>query len=144
MKFQTACRIFAATLLPALPLTATAAGLTPGLYEYAVKISMPGMPEVANMPAQTSQRCLSAKDVEGTKGFEMPAERGSDCQIKDLVQSGGQFSYRMACTKPQKVDGAVKGTLTATGMAMDMTMSVADMPGPMTQSITARRIGDCK
>ena len=60
-----------------------------------------------------------------------------------MSQSGGQFSYKMSCTKPQKLDGAVKGTFTATGMTMDMTMSMPD-DGPMTQTITAKRIGDCK
>jgi hypothetical protein len=102
-------------------------------------MNMAGMP---NMPAQTMQRCLAAKDVSGNKSFEMPADPKSDCQIKDMVQSGGQFSYKMSCTKPQKLDSTVKGTFTATGMMMDMTMSMPD--GTMTQTTTAKRIGDCK
>jgi cytoskeletal protein CcmA (bactofilin family) len=64
--------------------------------------------------------------------------------MKDLAQSGSQFSYKVACTKPQKIDGAVKGSVTATGMTMDMTMEMAGMAGTVTQSITARRLGDCK
>ena len=72
------------------------------------------------------------------------SNKDSDCQIKDLTQSSGQFSYKMACTKPQKMDGIAKGSQSSTGMTMDMTMTMAGMPGPMTQSITARRIGDCK
>jgi hypothetical protein len=74
----------------------------------------------------------------------MPASKDSDCQIKDLTQSGGQFSYKMACTKPQKMEGTAKGSHSASGMTMDMTMTMAGMPGPMTQSISARRVGDCK
>ena len=119
------------------PLAATAA-MTPGLYDYTVKMSVPGAP--ANMPAQTFQRCL----MEGSKAYEMPPNPGSDCQIKDLSQSGGQFSYKMACTKPQKIDGAVQGSLTSTGMTMEMTMTMAGMAGHMTQSITAKRVSDCK
>ena len=148
MKREFACRVVSAFALLAIPLTAAAAGatgtLTPGLYEYTMKMNMPGMPNTSNMPAQTMQRCITAKDVEGNKAFEMPAERNSDCQIKDMVQSGGQFSYRMSCTKPQRLDGNVKGTITATSMAMEMTMSMPEMPGPMTQNISAKRIGDCK
>ena len=121
---------------------AAAAAMTPGLYEYTIKMSMPGAP--ANMPAQTFQRCLNAKDMEGSKAYEMPPNPGSDCQIKDLSQSGGQFSYKMACTKPQKIDGAVQGSLTSTGMTMEMTMTMAGMAGHMTQSITAKRVSDCK
>ena len=147
MNRKLACSIVSAAALFALPLTAAAAaagGLTPGLYEYTMKMNMPGMPNMSNMPATTMQRCISAKDVEGNKAIEMPADRNSDCQVIDLVQSGGQFSYKMACTKPQKLDGNVKGTITATSMAMEMTMSMPEMPGPMTQSIAAKRIGDCK
>jgi hypothetical protein len=122
-----------------LPLSA-AAVMTPGLYEYTVKMNVPGAP--ANMPAQTFQRCLGAKDVDGNKAYEMPQGADSDCQIKDLNQSGGQFSYKMYCTKPQKLDGAVKGTVTPTGMTMDMTMNMEGMT--MTQAMTVRRLGDCK
>ena len=125
----------------ALPLVAAAA-MTPGLYEYAVRMEMAGAPP--NMPAQTSQRCLTAKDMEGNKAYEMQHDAKSDCRIEDLVQNGTQFSYKMACTKPQKLDGMVKGSSTATSMTMDMTMNVAGMPGAMTQKITAKRLGDCK
>lgn len=139
MKQKSTCLAFSASVMFALPLTLAAAGLTPGQYEYTIKMNMAGMP---NMPAQTMKRCLTAKDVSGNKAFEMPADHNSDCQIKDMSQSGGQFSYKMSCTKPQKLDSAVKGTFTATGMTMDMTMSMPD--GTMTQTTTAKRIGDCK
>ena len=121
-----------------LPLSAGAA-MTPGMYEYTVKMNMPGGPA---MPAQTFQRCLTAKDVDGSKAYEMPQAPGNDCQIKDLNQSGGQFSYKMACSKPQKMDGTVKGSMTATGMTMDMSMNMEGMA--MTQAMTVRRLGDCK
>jgi hypothetical protein len=124
-----------------LPLAA-AAQMTPGMYEYTIKISIPGGP--GNMPPQTSQRCLGAKDLEGNKAYQMPQGPGSDCQVKDLKESGGKFSYTMACTKPQKLDGNVQGSMTPTSMNMDMTMTMEGMPGPMTQSITAKRTGDCK
>ena len=139
MKQKSTCLAFSASVMFALPLTLAAAGLTPGQYEYTIKMNMAGMP---NMPAQTMKRCLTAKDVSGNKAFEMPADPNSDCQIKDMSQSGGQFSYKMSCTKPQKLDSAVKGTFTATGMTMDMTMPMPD--GTMTQTTTAKRIGDCK
>src|SRR5829696_10011141 len=106
-------------------------GLTPGLYEYTIKMSMPGGP--ANMPTQTMQRCLTAKDVEGSKAYEMPPGPGSDCKVSDMNQSGGKFSYKMACTKPQKMNGTVQGSMTPTSMAMDMNMTMEGMPGPMTQ-----------
>jgi hypothetical protein len=141
MKRNLLCSMALGTLVSATPLCASAA-MTPGLYEYSVKMNVPGAP--AGMPAQTSQRCLTSKDVDGNKAYEMPPNPNSDCQMKDLAQSGSQFSYKVACTKPQKIDGAVKGNVTSTGMTMDMTMDMAGMSGTVTQSITARRLGDCK
>lgn len=129
-----------AALSLALPLAA-AAQMKPGMYEYTIKISMPGAP--ANMSGQTMQRCLAKKDLEGNKAYQMPQGPGSDCQVKDMVENAGKFSYKMACTKPQKMDGTVQGSFTQTGMNMDMTMAMDGMPGPMTQSITAKRVGDC-
>jgi hypothetical protein len=140
MKQKYACLAVSASVMFALPLTLAAAGLTPGQYEYTIKMNMAGMP---NMPAQTMQRCLTAKDVAGNKSFEMPADPKSDCQTKDMVLSGSQFSYKMSCTKPQKLDSTVKGSYTATGMTMDTTM-LMDGHGTMTQTTTAKRIGDCK
>ena len=131
-----------ALMLLALPSTLAAAGLTPGQYEYTVKMNMPGMP--ANIPPQTMKRCLSAKDVAGDAAFHSAAGPDSDCKIRDLVQSGSQFSYKLSCTKPEKMDGTVKGTSTATSMTMDMNVTMAGAPGPMTQKMTMRRLGDCK
>jgi len=141
MKPKAGCTSAMAIMLFALPLTLAAASMTPGQYEYTIKINMPGAP---SMPAQTIQQCLTAKDVAGTKGFEVPPSPNSDCQMKDLTQTGSQFAYKVACTKPERIDGTVKGTHTPTGMTMDMTMVISGAPGPITQNITARRLGDCK
>jgi hypothetical protein len=130
--------VFAVAAIFASP----AAALNPGLYEYVMKMSMPGMP--AAIPPTTTQRCLTAKDVEGAKAYEMPAMPNSDCKVLNQVINGAEFSYRVACTKPQKLDGDVKGTATATSLNMDMVMRIPDAPGPMTQNISARRLGDCK
>ncbi len=89
------------------------------------------------MPAQVMQRCLTAKDI-ASKDYGSPP-KDSDCKVRDMNETGGQFSYKIACTKPQKMDGSVKGTLTPTGMTMDMTMSMPDAGGTMTQSTTAKR-----
>ena len=87
---------------------------------------------------------LSAKDVEGAKAVEMPPMPNSDCKVLNQNISGAQFSYRISCTKPQKLDGDVKGTVSATTLSMDMTMHTPGAPGPMTQNISAKRLGDCK
>ena len=120
----------------------SAAALNPGLYEYSMQMNMPGAP--AKIPPTTLQRCLTAKDVEGIKAVEMPLMPNSDCKVLNQNINGAQFSYRVSCTKPQKLEGDVKGTVSATSLNMDMTMQIPDAPGPMTQNISARRLGDCK
>ena len=142
MKQSIFRRTVTASALIALPLISAAATLTPGLYEYTVKMNMPGMPANAPaMPAQTMQHCLTAKDV-ATKGYGAPP-KDSDCQMQDMKESGGQFSYRISCTKPQKMDGTIKGTATATTVNMEMTMAMGSH-GTMTQVTSGKRIGDCK
>ncbi|MBI4189242.1 MAG: DUF3617 family protein [Betaproteobacteria bacterium] len=141
MKRKIYCLTSSAMMLCVLPLTVAAAELTPGQYEYTIKMNMPGVP---NMPTQTVQRCLSAKEIAGNAAFQAPPTPNTDCQMKDLAQTGGRFSYKVSCTKPEKLDSTVKGTFTATSMTMDMTTLMANTPGPLTQTITARRIGDCK
>ena len=129
-------------LITLAPAVHAATALTPGLYEYTVKMNMPGMQ--SDVPPQTSQRCVSPKDVEGSNAYEMPHDSTSDCRVTDMSENNGRFSYKMSCTKPQQFSADAQGTITETSIDMDMTMTMADMPGPITQKISARRIGDCK
>lgn len=140
MKWKMGCAVFPAIMLFA-PAPTFAAGLTPGQYEYTIQMNMAGAPA---LPPQTMQRCLTASDVAGNKSYEMPPDRNSDCQTRDVSESGGKFSYKVSCTKPQKMDGTAKGAVTSNSMTMEMNMTMAGAPGPMTQTITARRLGDCK
>ena len=132
----------AAALFAGILTTGPAMALTPGLYEYVINMNMPGMP--AGAGNKTIQRCMTASDVEGNKAIEIPPMPDSDCKINNEVVTSSQFSYRIACTTPQKLDGDVKGTMTATSLTMNMTMRTPELPGAITQSIAAHRIGDCK
>ena len=139
MKCKSACLAFSVSALIGLPLPAAA--LTPGMYEYTMTMNMPGMEK---MPARTHQRCLTASDIASTtKGYGGPSKDDSDCKMSDFSESGGKFSYKMSCTKPEKMDGTIMGTSTATSMTMDMTMSMGK-EGSFKQSTSAKRIGDCK
>jgi len=144
MKQNAVCHVLVTAALIAVPLTAAAAGPAPGLYEYTMKMNMPSAPNMPNMPAQTLQHCVTAKDVAAGKGYGAPQKGDNDCKVTDMAETSSTFAYKISCAKPEKLDGAVKGTYTATGMTMDMTMTIPGMPGAMTQNITAKRIGDCK
>jgi hypothetical protein len=139
MHLRTACTALSAFAFCVLPLVSTAANLTPGMYEYTTTMNMPGMP--AGMGTHVSQQCLTQKDIASNNAFNGSRDPNSDCQMKDFSESGNQFSYKMSCTKPQKMDSIVKGTFTSTSMTMDMTMAMNGRP--MSQTTTVKRIGDC-
>ena len=82
----------------ALPLAA-AAQMTPGMYEYTIKISMPGGP--GNMPPQTSQRCLGAKDLEGTKAYQMPQGPAATAKSRISRRAAASFRTRWRARNPK-------------------------------------------
>lgn len=141
MHPRLACTALFALALAALPHLCSAASLSPGMYEFTTTMNMPGMP--AGMGSHTSQRCITPKDVSNNSAYSGARDPNNDCQMKDFAESGGQFSYKMTCTRPQKMDSTVKGAVTATSMTMDMTMAM-NGGRTMTQTTTAKRIGDCK
>jgi hypothetical protein len=142
MKFRSSASLLAiGLLLDAAMCGAAGLEITPGLYEYTIKINIAGAPET---PLQTRQRCVTPDDVAAGKSFEGMLGKRNDCKISDLIQDGGHFSYKVACNKPQKMDGTVKGSYTSTSVTLDMTVSMPKLPGPMNQTINARRVGDCK
>ena len=132
----------AALALPALALLAlplaAAAALTPGMYEYTMTMNMSGM----SMPARTIQRCLTAEEANAKDSYAGTQRDGSDCKISDYAESGGKFSYKMSCSKPDKMNATVTGAGTATTVSMTMTMTMDG--GTMTQTTNGKRIGDCK
>jgi hypothetical protein len=125
-----------------LALVSTAAlaadGMKPGMYDYTVKMEMPGMP--FQMPPQNFQRCVSQADVDKGKQYDNQSDRGSDCEVKNMKQSGNKVSFDLACK-----DGT---TGHAEYSATDTTMSgktVMTREGtPMTMAMSAKRVGDCK
>lgn len=118
------------------PVVAFAAGaMKPGMYDYTVKMEMPGMPFA--MPPQNFQSCVKQEDVD--KGKQYQTQRDQDCQVSNLKQSAGKASFDIACK-----DGT-------TGHA-DYTFGDASMTGktvmtregtPMTMNMSAKRVGDC-
>ncbi len=125
----------AVALLPVAALAADKA-MQPGLYDYTVKMEMPGMP--FEMPAQNFQSCVKQEDVD--KGKQYQTQRDQDCEVKNLKQSTGKASFDIACK-----DGT-------TGHA-DYTFGDASMNGKtvmnregtaMTMAMSAKRVGDCK
>jgi len=104
------------------------------LWEMTTKMEIQGMP--MGMPAQTSQVCMKAGKTESAvpKG-------DSDCRMVGVKHSGSKTSFRMECTRPEKMTGT--GEVTRTKDRMSGTIRLKGDEMDMTQSFSGRRIGSC-
>jgi hypothetical protein len=111
--------------------------MKPGMWEYSMKMEMPGMPMV--MPPQGYQHCLSQKDVDEHKQFQ--SDRQKDCEISNLKQTAGSASFDMACK-----DGTTgHADYTFGGETMTGKTAMKMKNGQqMNMNMSAKRTGDCK
>lgn len=118
------------------PLAALADGMKPGLYDYTVKMEMPGMPFA--MPPQTFQNCVKQQDLDQGKHYQ--TQRDEDCALKNMKQSPGKASFDLACK--DGTTGHADYTFTDTSMTGKQVITREGTP--MTMNMSAKRVGDCK
>ena len=125
--------------LAVLPAAAGTDGMQPGMWEYNIKMEMPGMPFA--MPPVVTQQCLTQQDVDKGQAYRDQNQKG-ECQMSNLKQSAGKISYDIACTGKQPATGHFDFNTTASALNGVGTM---DMSGQkMKQTFAAKRVGDCK
>jgi hypothetical protein len=110
--------------------------MQPGLYDYTVKMDIPGMP--FPMPPQKFQHCLTQADVDQGKQFE--SQQNTDCEVKNLKQSGNSASFDLACK--DGTTGSANYTFTGDGMNGKTIMTKEGHP--VTINMSASRAGPCK
>lgn len=83
------------------PLTAYAdnPAMKSGLWEYTMKMEMPGMPGA--MPPTVTQRCLTQTEID--RGDQFGKDKQDDCKIQNLKQSATRASYDLACKAPPAI-----------------------------------------
>lgn len=133
MKHLALAIIMAAASLAALGADSR---MRPGLYDYTVKMEMPGMPFA--MPPRTFQHCLTQADVD--KGRQYDSQQNKDCETKNLKQSAGSASFDLVCK--DGTTGSASYTF-ADGRMTGKTQMTKD-GHPMTMNMSAERTGDCK
>jgi hypothetical protein len=132
-------RIAYGLALLALPAAALAADtMKPGMYDYTVKMEMPGMP--FQMPPQQFQRCVTQADVDKGKQYDNQSDRGSDCEVKNLKQAAGKTSFDLTCK--DGTTGKAEYAFTGDGMTGKTVMNREGTA--MTMAMSAKRVGDCK
>ena len=131
--------MFGALAVLAASPSLAAEGMQPGMYEYTMKMEMPGMPMA--MPPQVFQRCLTQKDVEKGDYASNPREN-SKCEIKNMKHEAGKVSYDVACKGEHAVSGHYEFKMTPTSMSGGGTMNM-EGGQTMKQNMSAKRVGDC-
>jgi hypothetical protein len=120
--------------------------MKPGLYEVTVQMEMPGMAQ--KMPAQTTQRCISAKDIEDPRKVgpgEDPRTKSS-CEVTDHRVQGNTARWKMACKGAEQMTGTGSITYDANGYkgVNRMSMKQGKETMNMTMNYSGRYLGECK
>ena len=134
-------------ILGGLATAADAAGpnMKEGLWEMAVKMEMAGMP--GNIPPQTAQRCMSAKDFEDPrKATPDSARAGNQCEVTNYRMQGNTATWNMSCKGTDPMTGT--GTMTFEGERYTgvnrMQIKQGAQPVQMTMNYAGRYLGPCK
>ncbi len=109
------------------------------LWEINLQMEMVGMP--FKMPPQTSKQCV-AKGA-GDEGY-MPSQQG-ECRTVDSKRTGNKVTFKSICEGKNKMTGIGEVTFgdgTYSGKTQ-MTGTVDGQPMNMTQTYSAKRVGNC-
>ena len=135
-------RFAALVIFMLLPPAAAAANFQEGLWEYEVKVDMPGMP--TQVPATKYTQCVTHKDLVP----KPPAQHQADCKTVASKVSGNTATWTSQC---KKGDMTMEGNGSVTYKSDSMhgtvknTMISAGKPGYTTVSnVSGKRIGPCK
>lgn len=117
--------------------------MQPGRWEMSSAMKMQGM----QMPGQKWNHCFTAQDIADNKQHKMDDGR-SKCSVSDMKTSGdGSYSYSFSCSSPEgSMAGMARGNSSPTSFNTEirMRMKPDQGMGELTQTISGRRIGDCK
>ena len=105
--------MFAVAALMAIPCAEAATpNMTEGLWEMVVKSEIPNVP-AANAPAQTVQRCMSAKDFGDLRKTAPESEGASQCAVSNYRTQGVTATWDVSCKGGEPMKGT--GTMTFEG-----------------------------
>ena len=117
--------------------------LQPGLYEVRLQTSFADGQSAA--PINTVQRCVSATEIAAPQRLAPQFSGGADCSLSDLRAESNQASWTLTCRGEPAMRGNANVSWSASGYAGEtrMTLQRGAEQMQMTQSYTARRLGDC-
>ncbi|OPY64332.1 MAG: hypothetical protein A4E63_03561 [Syntrophorhabdus sp. PtaU1.Bin050] len=118
--------------------------LKDGLWEITTKVEMQGMPVPFAIPEQKVTQCITKKDAVPQK-----AEKNQDCKMVSSKVTGDTVAWTMECRTQEGAKTDSQGTVTYKGDTFEGVTNVTVTPPgqntmKMTQSMSGRRIGECK
>ncbi|MHB8534107.1 MAG: DUF3617 domain-containing protein [Sulfuricaulis sp.] len=117
--------------------------MTPGLWEMTVNVEEAGMPP-GMIPPTTYRHCYRPEDVKDLRAT-VP-KKNPNCRTSDWKESGNTVTWTMSCEGRGTMTGS--GKITYTGdryRGENKIVMVHDgRKTLMTQSYSARRVGDCR
>jgi len=109
--------------------------MKPGLYEYTVRIEMPGMPTA--LPPSRMQHCLTQEQLARNDQYQGGGQE--DCQVTNLKETGSKVTFDVDCKGSR---GRAEYSHDASGMTG---RTVMDLGGQAAVThLRARRVGDCR
>lgn len=140
--------VLCTTLVGAAALVRAEGGkMQPGQWEISVKMEMEGAPpQFANMPPMVFQKCVQPKDAKDPQSFVKSTQhRKDDCEMKDVKQSAGKFTWKMECKNGGKGSGEITfGAGSYDGLIVTEMADKGGVVRKMTSHISGKRVGDCK
>jgi hypothetical protein len=108
----------------------------PGLWDYTVKMEIPGMPVA--LPPQTFQQCVTQADVDSGKQYRSGSDQ--DCEVRNIKESADRITFDLACKDGTTGKSDFRYTASTLSGKTVMTREGQDV----TLNMTAKRAGDCK
>ena len=121
-----------------LMIPTAALAVEPGNWELSLVTMMTGQPKPA---AVTQTRCFSDADARDPSRV---LSAGATCTFTNPRDSGGVFTFEMACTGPLPMKGKGRVEHTAQTMDADLDLTAGDGGGfGMRTFVKGRRLGPC-
>jgi hypothetical protein len=134
--------IVLAFCLVALSLVAYAQSpIRDGLWEVTMQMEMANVP--TKMPPIKTTQCIT-KEQAADPSKSLPkgsADGKNDCTVSDYKVDGSKVSWKVACSRPQKMAGS--GEMTFGSDTYDGTLKMTMDFGEMTMKMAGKRMGEC-
>jgi hypothetical protein len=112
-----------------------------GRWDVTMQMEMANMPN--KMPAMKTTQCITKEQAEDPSK-SLPsgsADSKNDCKVSDYKVEGSKVSWKVACSKPQKMAGS--GEMMFTNDTYDGVLKMSMDFGEMTMKMSGKRIGEC-